>query len=880
LVDLIIRFDAVLWYSPLFPVYLSLMNLPKTYEPGEYEPTIYGLWEQSGAFIPKNRGSKTNFSIVIPPPNANGNLHIGHGLTLALEDTAVRYHRMKGEASLLLPGADHAGFETQVVYEKELLKQGKSRFDLSREELYQQIWEFVAQNKDNYESQFRRLGASVDWSRYTYTLDKKIVKRAYETFKKLWDDGLIYRGERLVNYCTHHRTAFADIEVTYKEEKGHLWHIRYPLTDGSGEVIVATTRPETMLGDTAVAVNPTDTRYTQLVGKTAKLPLTGREVPIVADDFVENEFGTGAVKITPAHDPNDFEAAQRNSLPMINILNHDGTLNHEVPEQYRGLKIADARKAVVNDLEEQGYLTKTENYTHSVGHCYKCGTVIEPLLMEQWFVDMKSLARPAIDALETDAIDFQPASKKRQLITYLQGLRDWNISRQIAWGIPIPAFRNPEDTGDWIYDERVDQETIEINGRTYHRDPDVFDTWFSSSSWPYATLDYPDSADFDRFYPLSVMETGADILFPWVSRMLMLGIYVTGTIPFKKVYLHGLIQDEHGQKMSKSKGNVVDPMEKVEQFGSDAFRMGILADESAGKNRPFDESKLVGARNFCNKLWNVARYIEGVIGDSYERRHEAEPINISDFWMLSKLQQSTEKISKDLDNYRFAEAYETLYHTVWDDFADWYLEANKDLPNHALLAHFLETLLKLAHPFAPFVTETIWQTLKWENDSLLITAEWPKAKRVSLAEAAEAFETVRLIVADIRNITANLGLRKPVLGYTDSNFLEEHSGLIIRLGKLTGLNKGSAGDGLRLTSTQIDCWLEIEPETAKEYLSRLEEKQTAEAVSVERLKARLANKSYIENAPKQLVDETKGQLVEAEARLTQITAEIDSFTAA
>ncbi len=853
------------------------MKLSKAYEPAQYESDIYDLWEKSGAFEPVNRGNKGSFSIVVPPPNANGNLHLGHGLTLAIEDIAVRYHRMKGEASLLLPGADHAGFETQVVYEKELAKQGKSRFDFNREELYRQIWEFVAQNKDNYESQFRRLGASVDWNRYTYTLDQKIVKRAYATFKKMWDDGLIYRGERLVNYCTQHRTAFADIEVSYKEVKGHLWHIRYPLTDGSGEVIVATTRPETLLGDTAVAVHPDSKKYAKYVGKTVRLPLTNREIPVIADEFVEQEFGTGAVKITPAHDPNDFEAAQRHSLPMINILNHDGTLNHEVPDAYQGLDISEARKVVVKDLKEQGYLHKTEDYTHSVGHCYKCGTVIEPLLMEQWFVDMKTLAAPAIKALRADAIDFRPQSKKQQLITYLEGLRDWNISRQIAWGIPIPAFRNPEDTGDWIFDERVDQETIEVNGRTYYRDPDVFDTWFSSSSWPYATLDYPEGADFDQFYPLSLMETGADILYPWVSRMIMMGLYVTGEVPFKSVYLHGLIQDEHGQKMSKSKGNVINPMEQVEKFGSDAFRMGIIADESAGKNRPFDRSKLVGARNFANKLWNVARYIEDTIGDNFEQRHKPEAVTIADHWMLTKLQHATEKIGKDLDSYRLGEAYDTLYHALWDDFADWYLEANKITPNHSLLAYGLETLLKLAHPFAPFVTETIWQTLKWEGDSLLIKSHWPEASIHGDIKEAREFEKVQKIVTEIRTMMTNLGLKKPVLGFGESKFLE-HGGLITRLARLTGVERGSEREGLRLTSVDIDAWLEVDSETARDYLAKLEEKQTLEAENLERLRARLGNKAYVQNAPEKLVNETKAQLTEAEARLKQIITEIDSFT--
>ncbi len=650
---------------------MKYMKFPKVYEPGLYEDDIYALWEKSGVFQPGKR-DKT-FSIVMPPPNANANLHIGYELTAALEDIAARYHRAKGESVLLLPGADHAGFETQSVYEKQLAKEGKSRFDLSRETLYQQIWDFVALNRGNFESQLRKMGVSCDWSRFTFTLDEKIVRRAYATFQKMWDEGLIYRGERLVNFCTFHGTAFADIEVVFEEVKGHLWHIRYPLVDGSGEIIVATTRPETMLGDTAVAVNPKDKRYTKFIGKTVKLPLTEREIPILADDFVDMKFGTGAVKITPAHDPNDFEVGKRHDLPFITVIDHEGKLT-DVPEAYRGLSVDDGRKKVVDNLEAQGFLVKTEAHTHSVGHCYKCHTVIQPLLREQWFVDMQPLAKQAIDALEADKITFYPSSKKKQLTTYLQGLRDWNISRQIAWGIPIPAFQNVDEPDDWIYDERVAEETVTVQGKTYRRDPDVFDTWFSSSSWPYATLDFPDGDDFKRFYPLNLMETGGEILYPWVGRMIMLGLYVTGEVPFREVYIHGYVMAEDGAKMSKSLGNVVDPLPLIEKYGSDAMRLGIISNRAAAVNRGYDHRKVEDARNFCNKLWNVARYIESIIGE--EPGREAAPTTAADHWVLRKLQHTQQGIGRDLDGYRFSEAYDKLYHFIWDDLADWYVEAS------------------------------------------------------------------------------------------------------------------------------------------------------------------------------------------------------------
>ncbi len=852
------------------------MGLTKTYQPDKHEKKIYQLWEKAGSFEPKNRGSKDTFSIVVPPPNANGNLHLGHGLTLAIEDIAVRYHRMKGDASLLLPGADHAGFETQVVYEKELAKKGKSRFDFSRDELYSQIWDFVAENKDNYQTQFRKLGASVDWSRYVYTLDEKIVDRAYKTFKKMWDEGLVYRGERLVNFCTHHGTGFADIEVAYKEVAGHLWHIDYPLTDGSGKITVATTRPETMLGDTAVAVHPKDPRYKKFVGKTIKLPLTNREVPILADEMVEKEFGTGAVKITPAHDPNDYELAERHDLPMISVIGPDGLMTHEAGEPYYKLFVKEARKTVVKDLKTGGFLSKTDDYTHSVGHCYKCGTVIEPLLREQWFIDMQPLSERAIKALKNNEIMFHPANKKDQLITYLEGLRDWNISRQIAWGIPIPAFQNVDDPKDWIFDTNVKEEFIKKDGKTYHRDPDVFDTWFSSSSWPYATLDYPDGDDFKQMYPLSLMETAADILYPWVSRMIMFGLYVTDTVPFKEVYLHGLIQDEHGAKMSKSKGNVVDPMTKIDAFGSDAFRMGIIADEAAGNNRPYDESKIVGARNFCNKIWNMARYIEGKTEGLEPSKTPPSPQTSADHWVLSVLQRTADKVGKGLEDYNFAESYEVLYHAIWDDIADWYIEATKSgQGSEPMLRYVLETMLKLAHPFAPFVTEAIWQNLGDNKENQLITASWPKVTEYDSKKAKE-FEHVKALVTEVRQLSKNLKLSKPTLNHTISSLISENDALIKQLTGVGEIIQSGSTKGVRLLSAQ--AWLEVEDSKIKEYQKEITEKIKAQKATIANFNKRLANKSYTENAPKHIVEESMHARSKAESDLDLLEAELKRFS--
>lgn len=855
------------------------MKLSKVYEPGQYEADIYALWEKSGSFEPKHRGSKESFSLVIPPPNANANIHIGTGMTLALEDIVVRYQRMKGKSTLFVPGADHAGFETQAVFEKHLAKEGKSRFDFSREELYTQIWDFVAANRSNFETQFRCLGASLDWSRYTFTLDEKVVAQAYATFKKMWDEGLIYRGERLVNFCTLHGTAFADIEVIYKEVKGNLWHIRYPLTDGSGEVVVATTRPETMLGDTAVAVHPDDERYKQFLGKTVKLPLTEREIPILSDDMVDQKFGTGAVKITPAHDINDYDVAERHDLPMVTVINHEGKMTSEVPEAYRNLSVEEARAKVLADLESQGFLVKTEDHTHSVGHCYKCETIIQPLLREQWFIDMQPLAAGAIKALKANKITFHPEVKKDQLITYLKGLKDWNISRQIAWGIPIPAFQNVDEPDDWIYDDRASEPTIQIGDKTYRRDPDVFDTWFSSSSWPYATLNYPDGKDYKQFYPLSLMETGGEILYPWVSRMIMLGLYVTGKIPFKEVYIHGYVMAEDGSKMSKSIGNVVDPLPVIEEYGSDALRMGIIAGRAPAVNRGYDKRKVEAARNFCNKLWNVARYVEDKLGEGSKLDEKPNPQTSADHWMLNNLQRSIDKVSSDLDNYRFSEAYDSIYHLVWDDFADWYIEASKSQLNSSVLGFSLTTILKLAHPFAPFLTETIWQTLAWDNDSLLITTPWPAAPEAD-QKKAEVFEEIKQIVTEIRYIRSILNVHDLHLYFSNVPFLADNSELIAKLANIESVSEVRDGYGLHLTQTKYRCWLDIDQEVARSYSIQLQKKQVDEERSLERLKARLDNRAYVSGAPKNVIEQTRQQLADSEAQLAKITEEYNRFNGA
>ncbi len=847
------------------------MKLPKAYEPSEYEPGIYALWETSGSFAPSGQGEP--YSIVMPPPNANGNLHVGHGYMIPLQDILTRYHRMLGRDTVWIPGADHAGFETWVVFERSLEAKGQSRFDFSRDELYQMTWDFVHDYRGSMELQLRALGASCDWGSMVFTLDDKVVKTVYDTFKKLWDDKLIYRGERIVNYCTKHQTSFADIEVIFREDKSHLWHIAYPLADGVGEIIVATTRPETMLGDTAVAVHPDDPKYGDLVGKMIILPLSDRKIPIVADEAVELGFGTGAVKVTPAHDPLDFEIGQRHNLEVISVIGYDGLITDNASEAYRGLTADEARKKVVADLEELGLIRQIEKYTHQVPHCYKCESVIQPLVMKQWFMDVQPLAQRAKRAIEQGDVTFTPAQKGEELVRYYDELRDWNLSRQIPWGIPIPAFQNVDDPDDWIFDTRVDQTEIEINGQTYKRDEDTFDTWFSSGQWPFITTDYLSGGDLARFYPNAVMETGFDILRPWVSRMIMLGLYVTDQVPFRDVYLHGLILDEHGQKMSKSKGNVVNPLEIVNSFGSDALRLGIVMNRSAGQSQAFSPATVVAGRNFCNKLWNIARFIESKAAEAIlnpSRVNAATPETIAEHWVIGRLEAAKQQLDDHLAHYRFAEAADTVYHAIWDDVADWFIEASKQEFTPEFLVHVLDIVLRLAHPFAPFTTETIWTTLH-DDDSLLIGQAWPTDFAHDPGAAAE-FDQIKDLVGEVRFIVAQLPAGKYELTYREGDRLVTDNVEVMKvLANLSSITSVSEGKGLRIPSSEHTLWLNISEEMLYEHQTQLEKRLVETRQEISNLEGRLSNQNYIDRAPAHLVEESRQALTtkkELERRLS------------
>lgn len=847
------------------------MKLAKAYDPNQYEPNIYAMWEAADAFAPKGVGEP--YSVVMPPPNANGNLHLGHALMGALEDILVRYYRMKGRDAVYIPGADHAGFETWVVYEKELAKKGQSRFDFSREQLYSQVWNFVDQNRGNMELQLRALGVGASWKNLVFTLDEKVIDTVYATFKRLWDDNLVYRGERIVNFCTVHQTSFADIEVEHKNEKSKLWKIAYPTLDKIGEIVIATTRPETLLGDVAVAVHPDDARYKDLIGTRVMLPLTNREIPIIADEYVEPVYGTGAVKITPAHDPNDFEVGERHKLERLQVIGFDGRMIN-VPPQYEGLTFEEARKKVLDDLEAGEFRRGEDTIEHAVGHCYKCGSVIQPLLKDQWFLKVKPLAERAVKAIKAGEIAFTPASRGQALIQYLENLRDWNLSRQIPWGIPIPAFQSVSNPDDWIFDDRVDEKQIVVNGTTYNREEDTFDTWFSSGQWPYITTDYLTDGPLAKFYPNSVMETGGDILYAWVSKMIMLGLYATDKIPFKDVYLHGLVLDEHGQKMSKSKGNVINPMELIAEHGSDALRLGIIASRSAGLNQAFAPSKVVAGRNFCNKLWNIARFIEGKLPDGYQP-HAPEPKTLADHWIVRELNGAATTIDKQMEGYRFAEASETIYHTIWDSVADWYIESSKTQNNDDMLAWVLDTSLKLAHPFAPFVTETIWQTLGWHGEELLVSSTWPTEYAYDEIAAAE-FGRLQKLVVEARYVTAELpGNERYALLYQNDSLIADNADLIKHLARLKDVTHADQARGLRLAASNREAWLDVSEETLYEHQTNLEVRLAETKQFVNTLEARLANDSYVSKAPAKLVEETREQLEQKKALIERLSDELE-----
>ncbi len=700
--------------------------MDKQYNHLEYEKVIYKKWEESGGFTPKISKKHKPFTVIMPPPNANDPLHIGHARFVAIEDVLIRYHRMKGEPTLWLPGADHAGIETQYVFEKKLAKEGKSRFDFDRDTLYQMIWDYVQKNEHVMEKQLRQLGASCDWSRFKFTLDPDIVSEVLKIFKKLYDNGLIYRGKRIVNYCPRCGTNFSELEVVSVEQEDNLYYLDYDT------VTIATTRPETIFADVAVAVNPNDTRYKNLIGKTAVIPIINRSIPIVADRRVDMEFGTGALKITPGHDALDFEIGITHNLPIISVIDEKGKMTG-TPEAYNGLTALDAREKVAGNLERLGKIKKVEKIKHVVGVCYRDKGLIEPAISEQWFLKVEPLVKQALGAIKKGEVKF-PADQYRKIATFwLNNLKDWNISRQIVWGIRIPAWRCEKCLKWTVTAGEVPAKCRECGNEKLKQDQDTFDTWFSSGQWPFATLRASSEQDFEYFYPTSVMNTAYEILPFWVIRMVMLGLYATHNVPFKVVLIHGLVRDKQGQKISKSKGNVIDPIDMSEKYGADSLRMGILWGSLVHSDICLSEDNIRAQRNFANKIWNASRYVfmeESAKVVIYKKAPSVK--HIDDKNIIKDLKATTKLVTKQLDKYRLNEAAKTLYDFFWNKFANEYLEGTKSRRSEAqpTLEFVLQQSLKLLHPFMPFVTEAIWiNNFGKKTDTLLMNSSWP-GKRV------------------------------------------------------------------------------------------------------------------------------------------------------
>ena len=742
-----------------------MSELPKTYDPKSVEDKLYKFWVDSGFFHAEVNPDKKPYTIVIPPPNVTGQLHMGHAFDETLQDILIRTKRMQGYEALWMPGTDHAGIATQIKVEENLRKEeGLTRYDLGREEFLKRVWAWKDKFGSRIISQLKKLGTSCDWDRERFTMDEGCSKAVREVFVNLYNKGLIYKGHRIINWCPHCATALSDAEVEYETQPGKLWHIRYPLADGSGELVVATTRPETFMGDTGVAVNPNDERYKHLIGKTCILPIMNREIPIFGDEYVDMEFGTGCVKVTPCHDPNDFEMGQRHNLEQILVFNEDATVNAN-GGKYEGMDRYECRKAVVKDLEEGGWLVKIEDHEHNVGTCYRCGTTVEPMTSAQWFVKMAPLAKPAMDVVNEGKTKFVPDRFSKTYLRWMENVHDWCISRQLWWGHRIPAFYC-EDCGEMTVSKTDVCTCPKCGGTHIHQEEDVLDTWFSSALWPFSTLGWPDKTkELEYFYPTSTLVTGYDIIFFWVARMIFSGVEHMGETPFETVYIHGLVRDAQGRKMSKSLGNGIDPLEVIDQYGADALRFTLATGNSPGNDMRFSDERVQASRNFCNKIWNASRFIQmNLTIDKDKAVQLPADLTIEDKWILSKFNTLVADVTRNIDQYELGLAAAKLNDFIWENFCDWYIEIAKtrlqtgDENVQKVLCYVLSGAMQLLHPFMPFITETIWQALPHEGPSVMVSA-WPEYKDELHFAAEEAqMESLMDAVRAIRNRRAEMNV--------------------------------------------------------------------------------------------------------------------------
>ena len=865
-------------------------ELEKMYNPRDFEDRIYQFWLDGGYFTPTIDKSKPMFSIVMPPPNITGQLHMGHAVDNTLQDILTRWKRMQGYCTLWLPGTDHASIATEAKIVEAMRKEGVTKEDIGREKFLERAWDWKRQYGGRIVEQLKKLGSSCDWTRERFTMDDGCSEAVQTVFMQLYEKGLIYRGERIINWCPHCKTSISDVEVEYEDQQGSFWHLRYPFKDGSGWLNLATTRPETLLGDTAVAVNPEDERYKDLVGKTLILPLVGREIPVVADEYVEKDFGTGVVKITPAHDPNDFEVGLRHNLPVINVLTEDAHIVDDYPK-YAGMDRYEARKAIVKDLEEQGFLVKVEPYPHNVGTCQRCHTTVEPRVSKQWFVAMKELAQPAIAAVREGDIRFIPERFDKMYFHWMENIRDWCISRQLWWGHRIPAYYC-DDCGEMVVSRTAPEKCPKCGGKM-HQDPDTLDTWFSSALWPFSTLGWPEKTeDLAYFYPTSTLVTGYDIITFWVSRMIFSGLEYMGDKPFSDVFIHGLVRDSQGRKMSKSLGNGIDPLKVIDEYGADALRFMLANGTSPGNDMRYSDEKVKAARNFANKLWNASRFILMNLSDEVTKPELPDQLLMEDKWVLSQYNDLVKSVNDNLTKYELGIAVQNIYDFLWDVFCDWYIEIAKarlqaggeaSLNVQKVLVYVMANTLKLLHPFMPFITEEIWQAIPNDCETIMM-AKFPEYdEALNFADDEREFGRIMAAVKAIRNVRAEKNVppsRKAHL-FIDTDFTDTFEKGASFFERLASASDVTVGKNLKVENAALavtdstKIYLPMGDLIDREAeLKRLQKELENCQREIRSTEGKLANKEFVAKAPEKVVNVEREKLARANERLLKIQESI------
>ncbi len=872
-------------------------NIAKTYDPAQVEDRIYQTWTEKGYFHAEIDPDKKPFTIVIPPPNVTGQLHMGHALDETLQDILIRYKRMQGYAALWVPGTDHAGIATQIKVEESLrVNEGLTRYDLGREKFLERVWDWKTHFGDRIINQLKKIGSSCDWDRERFTMDEGCSKAVREVFVNLYEKGLIYQGSRIINWCPHCVTALSDAEVEHAEQAGHFWHIKYPVKDSNDYVIIATTRPETLLGDTAVAVNPEDERYKDLIGKTLILPLVGREIPVIADEYVDMEFGTGCVKITPAHDPNDFEVGKRHDLEMIKVLNDDATVNAH-GGKYEGMDRYEARKAMIADLEAQGLLIKIEEHSHNVGQCYRCGTTVEPIISKQWFVKMKPLAEPAMEAVKSGKTKFVPDRFSKIYMNWMENVFDWCISRQLWWGHRIPAFYC-DDCGEMT----VSKEDITVCpkcGGKVRQDEDVLDTWFSSALWPFSTLGWPEKTpELDYFYPTSVLVTGYDIIFFWVSRMIFSALEHTGKAPFEHVFIHGLVRDSQGRKMSKSLGNGIDPLEIIGQYGADALRFTLATGNAPGNDMRFYTERVEASRNFANKIWNASRFTLMNLDITENKLPPVDKMQMEDKWILTKYNTLVKEVTDNLDKFELGIAVSKLYDFLWDHFCDWYIELvkprlfDKENPTaqtaQYVLTYVLSNTMKLLHPFMPFITEEIWQHLPHEGESIMISRFPIYDPAADFPMDEKNMEIIMAAISAVRNRRAEMNVppskkSKMYIVTPMADIFEKGTVFFEKLSSaseaIVQTDKAGIGENaVNIVVEGAEIFLPLDELVDKDKeIERLQKEKNQLEDEIKRVEGKLNNAGFVAKAPEKVVEEERAKGKKYQEMLDKVLASLKAM---